>query len=405
MTYAIFIWHNVFLAITMSMIDLNTVFPALITALGGSKITFGLLYSIILGAPYLFNIVFGHFLAAHPYRRKFLLLGIYLRAASFLGMAGFTYLLGREHPQAVVASFFIWVFIFSTSSGFAGISYSDIIGKLVEKGKRGKFYAAKQFAASVASFLGGLIVARAFSLKSLTFPANYALLLAIGAGGLLIASAAFWLIREPPSAVEERPSLRSRLGEVPGILREHRSFLRFIVVENMSSFSLMLMPFYMIYAKEALGVADRYIGIYLLFQIGGTIASNLIWGLISQRFGSRSVVRACLLLGALIPLLALGISPLGANIFSIVFLLLGFVRSGRQVGFEPYLLDILPEDERPVYLGIRGTLNVFIVVLPFLGGVLINAAGYPPVFVLVAGVMLTTFFLLGGKRDKKAAAG
>ncbi|RLE37116.1 hypothetical protein DRJ12_03430, partial [Candidatus Acetothermia bacterium] len=286
---------------------------------------------------------------------------------------------GRVHvssrqgaPQAVVASFFIWVFIFSTSSGFAGISYSDIIGKL---------YAAKQFAASVASFLGGLIVARAFSLKSLTFPANYALLVAIGAGGLPIASAAFWLIRE------------------------HRSFLRFIVVENMSSFSLMLMPFYMIYAKEALGVADRYIGIYLLFQIGGTIASNLIWGWISQRFGSRSVVRACLLLGALIPLLALGISPLGANIFSIVFLLLGFVRSGRQVGFEPYLLDILPEDERPVYLGIRGTLNVFIVVLPFLGGVLINAAGYPPVFALVAGVMLAAFFLLGGKRDKKAAAG
>jgi len=35
MTYAIFIWHAAFLAITMSMIDLNTVFPALITSLGG----------------------------------------------------------------------------------------------------------------------------------------------------------------------------------------------------------------------------------------------------------------------------------------------------------------------------------------------------------------------------------
>jgi len=397
MTYAIFIWHAVFLAITMSMIDLNTVFPALITSLGGSKVMFGLIYSIILGAPYLFNILFGHFLAARTHRRKFLLIGIYLRAASFLGMAGFTYFLGKGHPEAVVASFFVWTFVFSASGGFAGISYTDIVAKLVEQGKRGKLYAMMQFAAGIASFLGGLIVARAFSLKTLTFPANYALLLAIGSAGLVIASAAFWFIREPASVVESRPSLRSRFREIPGILREHHSFLRFIVVENLSSFSRMLMPFYMIYAKEELGVADRYIGIYLLFQIGGTIGSNLAWGWISQRFGSRNVVRSCILLGALIPLVALALSPLGAGAFSAVFLLLGFVRSGRQVGFEPYLLDILPEEERPVYLGIRGTLNLFTVVLPFLGGVLIHAAGYPPIFALVTAVMLGAFFLLGGR--------
>lgn len=232
MAYAIFIWHGVFLAITMAMVDLNTVFPALIDALGGSKIVFGLLYSIILGAPYLFNVVFGHFIAARPYRRKFLLIGIYLRAASFLGMAGFTYLFGKGHPEAVVASFFVWTFIFSASGGFAGISYTDIVAKLVERGKRGKLYAVRQFAAGIASFLGGLIVARAFSLRTLTFPANYTLLLAIGSAGLVIASAAFWFIREPASAVEDRPSLRSRLREIPGILRQHRSFLRFIVVEN-----------------------------------------------------------------------------------------------------------------------------------------------------------------------------
>jgi len=40
-TYLIFIWHGVFLSLTMSMIDFNTVFPALITELGGSKIAFG----------------------------------------------------------------------------------------------------------------------------------------------------------------------------------------------------------------------------------------------------------------------------------------------------------------------------------------------------------------------------
>ena len=48
-TYMIFIWHGAFLALTMSMLDFNTVFPALISNLTESKIIFGMLYSIMIG--------------------------------------------------------------------------------------------------------------------------------------------------------------------------------------------------------------------------------------------------------------------------------------------------------------------------------------------------------------------
>lgn len=399
MAYAIFIWHGIFLSLTMSMIDFNTVFPAMITDLVGSKIIFGILYSLMLGIPYLFSLLFGHFLSTYRYRRKFLLIGIYLRGLAFLGMAGFMLFFGERAPWLVVGSFFVWILVFSLSGGLAGISYEDIFGKLVPKGERGKLYAVKQFASSLAAFGGGWIIARVFSVSSLPFPKNYALVLGIGFIGLVIASIAFWFIKEPPSPVTEdvRPSLASLLRRVPAILRENPEFFRFIVVENLSSFSLMVMPFYMIFAKDRFHVSDVYIGRYFLFQVGGTIISNLLWGWLSGRFNSKKVVRFCLLLGGLIPLVALGIAHLGANLFVIVFLLVGFVFSGRRVGFEPYLLDIIPADNRPIYLGIRGTLNVLVVLLPFLGGVIIHFAGYLPVFVLVAAVMFSASFLLGGK--------
>jgi hypothetical protein len=70
----------------------------------------------------------------------------------------------------------------------------------------------------------------------------------------------------------------------------------------------------------------------------------------------------------LIPLVALGLSHLNADLFGIVFFLVGFVFSGRRVGFEPYLLDIIPAEERPIYSGMRETLNVLVVLLPFLRG-------------------------------------
>jgi len=399
MVYAIFIWHGIFLALTMSMIDFNTVFPAMITDLVNSKIIFGIMYSLMLGIPYLFNLLFGHFLSSYRYRRKFLLIGIYLRGLAFLGMAGFMYFFGGKEPWLVVGSFFVWILVFSLSGGLAGISYDDIFGKLVPKGERGKLYAVKQFASSLAAFGGGWIITRIFSVNSLPFPKNYALVLFIGFVGLVVASIAFWFIKEPPSPVsgDVRSSLLSLLHRVPTILRENHEFLRFIVVENLSSFGLMIMPFYMIFAKDTFHISDVYIGRYLLFQVGGTIISNLLWGWIAGRFDSKKVVRFCLLLGGLIPLVALGISHLGADIFAIVFLLVGFVYSGRRVGFEPYLLDIIPADNRPVFLGIRGTLNVLLVLLPVLGGTIIHFAGYIPIFLLVAAVMLIAFFLLNGR--------
>jgi len=87
--YMIFIWHGAFIALTMSMLDFNTVFPALISNLTDSKIIFGLLYSIMLGTPFVFNIILSSLMHSHKHKRNFLLSGIYIRGLSFLGMAIF----------------------------------------------------------------------------------------------------------------------------------------------------------------------------------------------------------------------------------------------------------------------------------------------------------------------------
>ncbi len=404
MTYAIFIWHGSFLALTMSMIDFNTVFPAMITELVNSKIIFGIIYSLMLGMPYLSSLLFAHFLSAYRYRKKFLIIGIYLRALAFLGMAAFMFFFGVGLPWLVVGSFFLWSLLFSLSGGFAGISYDDILGKLVPRKRRGRLYAMKQFASSLASFGGGWVIAHMFSMSNLRFPNNYATVLFLGFVGLVVASIAFWFIKEPASQINEgkRPKLSALLARVPVILRNNPEFARFIVVENLSSFSLMIMPFYMLYAKDMLQVSDVYIGRYLLYQVGGKIASNLLWGWVTGRLGNKKTVELCLLLGGIIPIVALSIIHLGPDFFGLVFLLVGFVYSGRRVGFMPYLLDIIPADERPVYLGIRGTLNFLVVLLPLLGGLIIHLAGYLAVFALVAAVMFSSFVLLRRSLETQA---
>ncbi len=403
--YAIFIWHGSFLYLTKSMLDLNTIFPALVTSLVDSKTIFGFLYAIMLGVPFVFNIFFGHFLQTRKLKKPFLLAGIYLRAFSFLGMAVTTYLFAEKSPMLVLISFFGWIFLFAFSGGFAGVSYADIIGKLVPQGRRGNLYASKQFAGSVAMLVGGILIARIFGIQGMSYPVNYALILGIGFAGLLIASAAFWFIDEPLSEVktDTEEDFRTFLSRVPSIIRNDPSFLRFLIVENMASFSLMILPFYMIFAKESFQIGQSYIGRYLLFQIGGMILSNIFWGFLSSKKGSGSVVRACILVGGLIPLLALGLQHGGPDMFAIIFVLVGFVMSGRQVGFDPYLLDLAPEEQQTLYIGINGTLNFSKVLLPVLGGVFIDLFGFTVTFVAITAIMFIAFVLLGGQNKRKSS--
>ncbi|MDD4104821.1 MAG: MFS transporter [Clostridiales bacterium] len=398
-TYFAYIWHGFFLALTMSMIDLNTVFPALITELTGSKIIFGLLYTVMLGAPLMFNLLFSHHMKSKRYKKKYLLIGIYLRSLAFLGMALSIRSFGAANPGLAVSLLFVWVFFFSLSAGFAGIAYSDVLAKVIAGKQRVRLYAVKQFFASVASLAGGFLVSKLFSQANLSFPDNYASTLFIGFLGLAVASLGFYLIREPAAETlsETNQNLRAYIREVPAILKRDIRFRRFILVENLTSFSVMALPFYMVYAKEIFSLDSTYVGKYLLIQIAGTILSNLIWGTLAGRTDSRRVVRICIHMGAAVPIIVIFLVRTNADLFGLVFFLVGFIISGRQIGFEPYLLDIAPDQRRTQYLGIRGSLNIFTIILPFMGGLLITWLGYIPVFLLVSLVMLMSGRMSGRK--------
>lgn len=393
--YLPFIWHSFFLALTMAMIELNTVLPNLIAELTQSTVAFGTLYSIMLGAPLIFNLLFSYYLKKFKYKKKFLLFGIYLRSVSFLGMAVFTWLFAKDNPTVTLVAFYALILLFALSGGFAGIAYSDIVGKLLPSEKRPGLYAARQIFSGIASLLGGLVIARIFASGSYGFPLNYVIGMTIGCLGLVIGAFGFWAIREPPS--DPGNDNKADEGMITGaikILKEDKVFRKFILIENITSFSLMILPFYMVFVKHTFASYGNYFGAYVIAQLSGGILSNFIWAAISKKLGTVMVLKICILTGAMIPVVAIALVPLGAVWYVLVFLLTGVITSGRSIGFEPYLLDIAPGDKRTVYLGIRGTLNVLVVLLPVAGGLFIDKLGYYAAFATVSAVMLIAFFLL-----------
>ncbi|MBN2605620.1 MAG: MFS transporter [Bacilli bacterium] len=391
--YFAFLWHGFFLAITMAMLDLNTVFPTLINVLTKSKFVFALLYSIMLGVPLFFNMIFGHFLKRAAYKKKFLLIGIYIRGLSFFGLAIFTYFFSLSMPTFTLLAFFLFVFLFSLSGGVAGLSYSDVLAKTIPSSHRTNVFTLKQVFGSTASLLGGFIIARIFSL-GIEFPYNYTIGLFVGFIGLFIASIGFYFVKEPRGEV---PEIKERFGDfikkIPEKVNSSKPFKYFILTENLSAFSIMILPFYIIFAKEVLKFDETYIGIFLLVQISGTILSNILWGFIGKKYSAKSIVTICIILGGINPVIAILSAFTNSLLYFVVFFILGFTISGRKVGFEPYLLNITPSGERIEYLGIRGSLNLLIVILPLVGAFFIEFIGYYFTFALVTIVMVFSAYL------------
>jgi MFS family permease len=47
-----------------------------------------------------------------------------------------------------------------------------------------------------------------------------------------------------------------------------------------------------------------------------------------------------------------------------------------------YLLELSPENKRPIYVGLSNTLTGGVIVIPLLGGTLVNLFSYEPVFIV-----------------------
>lgn len=127
--FAGFIWHAFWLALAETFAEKNTVLPGLIILVGGSQTEVGILTSIMIGVPLFSQIVFASYLTNKPLKKNFLLGGIYLRVFAFAGVGLSIFYFNSFSTLTFIYILFFWMTLFALSGAFAGISYTDIVGK------------------------------------------------------------------------------------------------------------------------------------------------------------------------------------------------------------------------------------------------------------------------------------
>ena len=123
-----FLWHAVFLSITLTFTDVNSVMPAMILRIGGKELHIGIVSAIMIGIPLIAKLFFTGFLQGKRRKKPYLLTGIYLRVVS-LGLIALTLLnLSQLNSRLLIALIYFELLMFTVSGAFAGISYIDLIG-------------------------------------------------------------------------------------------------------------------------------------------------------------------------------------------------------------------------------------------------------------------------------------
>ena len=209
----------------------------------------------------------------------------------------------------------------------------------------------------------------------------------------MLGLAALASIKEPLEEVsEERASWRNYLPQLTRILREKAAYRRVIAAWLLSGLTALASPFYVLYATDQLRLAPETIGLFIIAQTVGGLVGSFGFGALAERRGPGAVIRVSVAVSASGPLAALALHFARAAGYGVsqpvtyawVFVVLGIVNSSMMLGFINYILELAPPVQRPTYMGLSNTLGGVLVLVPILGGWLLQATSYPVLFAAAA---------------------
>lgn len=281
----------------------------------------------------------------------------------------------------------------SSAGGIGIIPFFATVTETIPANWRGKFFGARMFIGSALSFGAGAYVTHLLAARGDALWDGYVrlfLLAAIfGSSGWI----AWSLAREPEHRVERR-RFSTRVQFIRGLRRYHRdaNFRRLIRLRVFSGFTMSLaFPFVVPYALHNGLAPKEAAGAFLAANVIGRTASNVIWSHISDTVGNRRVMMIAGFLTLLLPV-ALLLTPvlphlpfpwggtlaptLQAAYVLLIFLLIGAVGSGMDVGQTNYLLELAPPSKITTYLSFHYAVGVPTSFAPLVGALVIGAGGH-----------------------------
>jgi MFS family permease len=290
-----------------------------------------------------------------------------------------------ESPLLTVWLLIFAIACFAATDGLATAGWFDMIGRALSPRQRARTLSVNRFIAAICGLGVGIIVERVLGSPLLPFPFNYATLFVLAWVCFEASQVCIFFIRERPANLADAKLLESESLSKRLRITWHNdpNFRRMMIMRLLTSMESMAAAFYVVFAKERLGLPDSAIGIFTIaFVVGGLIGIAL-WGVIADRFGSRRVVQAASAAQFFAPTLSFivafvlinwtSLSEIAYGVLIVVMAFNGAANNSSTVGIFGYAQDSAAEHDRALYVGAVNMAAGLASIMPLLGGVLIDA--------------------------------
>ena len=374
--------------------DPSTILPVFLGSFTDSKTLIGLSAAVMStfgGIGSLFPQLFiASKLESKVSKRPVLRIAITVRALCWGLLALITYWFGRSHPLGIVVALLFLLTLFTFMGGIAVVPFYDIWAKAIPAYLRGRFFGYLQLFGGVLAIGSGFVVKHILGHGEIAFPNNYAVLFLFSFIFIGISYFALGSVKEPTDEVYTgQLPFGEFLKKAFYTLRSDENYKLFVLVQIFGGAMTLALPFYVLYAKDVLGIKLGMVGIFLSAQMLGSVISNLLWGYLSDFVGNKKVIQISIVLGLMAPLIALITPAHLSELFILLFVLIGFSMMGQMIGNTNFLLGISPSKDRPTYISLSGTLRFPVMIFPLIGGIIVQHISYTFLFIVT---MLSVFF-------------
>lgn len=395
--------NGVFAAGGEAFTDPSVVLTYFTSLLTSSKFLVGLVAPVRIGGWFLPQLLVSGFMQRQERKLQIYTSLALFRAISWGLMVPILWFV--QDRMTLLALFFALLVVNSLGAGIAGLSFMDVVGKVIPPHRRGAFFSARRLLGGVlalaASGMVGWVLSAGFGLA---FPHNIALLFALSFVGTAVALFLFTRVDEPLEPVShERVSVSSQIRRARHLPGQNHTYGRFLGARLFMVIADMAVPFYVVFARESLSAPPGLVGVYLSTRTLSELLTNLWAGRVSDRYGSRRLLLVACLIGLAAPGLALVFDRLRgpAVIFAVVFALSGAYNTSAWIAHTSFLLDIAPASDRPIYVGTANTLIGTAILASSGGGALVDWLGFEVLFGLALVALLVAAGITASIQDPR----
>lgn len=363
------------------LVDPKLVLSWLLTSVGAGAFWIGLLVPVREAGALLPQLFTAARLRRVEVRKWWWIYGSVVQGVMVLGMALSGLLLSGTAAGAAVIG---CLSVFAVARSICSVSYKDVLGKTVEKSRRGAVSGAAASIASMGVFgFGLLLLFDVFAQQWIVF------------GALFLASVLWLLAALRFVSLYENPSVISDTATDPVVrayvryLFTDRELQKFLVVRALLTATAVAPPFLLLMAQ----VGDSN----LLAQLGGLVVassfasfvSGRIWGGLSDRSTPLVLAGTGVMCAGFFGLALWGLTAaLYSTVWFLPVVLFGVMVSyqGVRLARNIHLVNLATEETRAAYTAISNTLIGVVLLFTGFFGLLAQAYSVPVVIWMLLGM-------------------